>query len=467
MKRLMFVLMFAALIAVPVSAQDQETLVIGVITAPDSIGGAAGESTRHGAELAAREINDAGGIEAEDGTIYRVRVMLEEAANSREAADAITRLSVIGADVIIGFNQNSLIPSTLPENSAPILVMSSGADGTLWGASPLIFGARANDATLAEAAARFAIEEREASTLAVVVARAEYGYAAEDGVMAALDADAELVLSLDHDAQSLDFADIAAQIADQDPDALIVWNAPAAFDALLSALAAENWRGDVIYGSALNNVTPPDGIEVYGVVTWTDTDDSDDFIELYADNYSDAPSAESVIAYDAVNLIAAAVEQSGADRADLIDWLNEDADYSGVQGDYLPRTGQGELIRAVYVVEIDGGAMIEAAQYQLDDDGSDSGTDDGDSGTGGDVTVQNGTSGLNLRAAPNSEAAVLLVIPAEAEFTAFARNDDTPDQDWIAVTYDGQDGWVIGDALYVIDGSLEELDQSARTFALN
>lgn len=469
MKRMWIVLAVLLGLAAPAFAQ-QETLIIGVLAAPEADGGTNAGDALRGAELAARAINEAGGTTADDGTVYRLRVISEEAAMAADAAKAVERLAANGAAVIIGFPNNAMIPAALPETSPPLLLLSSGADGGLWGSAPMVFGARGHDATLAEAAAQFAIDELSAESLATVVARAEYGYAAENGARDAIAAQgAELAVTLDHDPQASDFTNVAAQIAEQDPDALIVWNSPAALRALLAALEAENWRGEVLYGypeGALDVATPA-GIDLYGVAPWAASDDSEDFIDLYTDEYNQAPTAHSAIAYDAVYLAAAALAAVGGQPADIRAWLADDAAYTGVQGEYGPRNGQGELIRAAAIVEIAAGRMNETARYSLGPSEADDATTEDDttaSADDGEAVVRNGATALNLRAQPNATAAVLLTIPAESEFVAFARNDATPDQPWIAVTVDGRSGWVIESALFVESGSLADLPSSAQAF---
>lgn len=473
MKHVLILLAVVLIVALPVWAQEQETLVIGVVMPPQTVYEGY-DALLHGAELAVRLLNEAGGVEDESGTTYRFRVLTEEAANIDASTKAAEQLMVDGAHVVIGFPMNGIIPSILPEDGAPLLVMSSGADGALWGVSPAVMGVRASDATLADAAIRFALDELDAETLVTVVARADYGYAAENGARDALtDEEADLILALHHDPQSLDFSSIAVQIADEDPDTVIVWNSTPALQNLLTALEAENWRGNIVYGYADDalEVRVPSDINLYAVTPWAINDNDDDFVDLYTDEYGESPSLDSALAYDAVNLIAAAVESTGGERDDLITWLTDDADYVGVQGTYTPRNEQGELIRAAMVVEFTAEGVQEIVRYNLnenertvfDDDTNDS----SDSGNDEDVRVRNGSSVLNLRAQPNTESAVLLVIPADSEFTAFARNDATDNQTWIAVEYEGQQGWVIEGALIVDEGTLNNLPTSSQTFTLD
>jgi uncharacterized protein YraI len=60
----------------------------------------------------------------------------------------------------------------------------------------------------------------------------------------------------------------------------------------------------------------------------------------------------------------------------------------------------------------------------------------------------------NLRAEPRLNAAVLAVVPYEAELRAEAR---TADSAWVQVTYEDQTGWLIASLLTIVDGSIVAL----------
>lgn len=59
---------------------------------------------------------------------------------------------------------------------------------------------------------------------------------------------------------------------------------------------------------------------------------------------------------------------------------------------------------------------------------------------------------LNLRAAPTSDAEVLVVIPFNTTITLFARSEDSA---WWLASYDGQAGWVRGEYMRLSDSCAE------------
>ncbi|GAB4509282.1 MAG: hypothetical protein OHK0046_03990 [Anaerolineae bacterium] len=478
-KRLTIILLLLLMLSsLPAAAQDDiQTLTIGMIVQPERLGDQSFSAAQQGAELAIEEINDAGGIEGQDDTQYRLRLIVREAANAAEVSTILTEFEASGVTLVLGPDLNGLVPVNRTDH-LPLLVSASGSE---FGTSPLIYQMRANDATLAEAAAYFAVDELDADQIAVVTARAGYGYAVEDTIHTFLaDADpVEVVLSMSHDADSTALDDIAARIAVENPDTLIVWNTAPSALALLASLEAQGWQGDVVYGNPstafLENVPTLESITLYGVLPWSSVIDqrqSRDFVELYQDEYGQMPLVVSAIYYDTVYLIQEGIEQHSGDRADLADWLEEEVQYEGVQGNYGERHTTGEMIRSAVVLELDGSRADEAARYDLGEVDSDTSdvvdtSTDTDDDADEEVRVRTENSNLNLRAAPNAEASVLGVIPPNSELTAFARNTSDPEQTWIAVTYEGQDGWVVESALFTIEGSLDTLPESSRTFALS
>jgi uncharacterized protein YraI len=59
---------------------------------------------------------------------------------------------------------------------------------------------------------------------------------------------------------------------------------------------------------------------------------------------------------------------------------------------------------------------------------------------------------LNLRAEPNFESAVLLVIPFDSTITLFGRSADST---WWLTEYENQAGWVSGEFIRLSDSCAE------------
>ena len=78
---------------------------------------------------------------------------------------------------------------------------------------------------------------------------------------------------------------------------------------------------------------------------------------------------------------------------------------------------------------------------------------------GGVTVVANAN--LNLRAAPNSDSEVLGRVPYQTQLEATAISSD---RNWVAVTYNGQGGWLSLAYTGVVSGSLGALNVSDQTF---
>ena len=88
----LFFLLFSALVAFPISAFCADEVNIGVIMPLTGRVAAIGIDTVHGAEIAAKEINDAGGLEVA-GKKYKVMIRAyDDEANAAKAIAGLQRL---------------------------------------------------------------------------------------------------------------------------------------------------------------------------------------------------------------------------------------------------------------------------------------------------------------------------------------------------------------------------------------
>jgi branched-chain amino acid transport system substrate-binding protein len=455
-------------------AQDNTSIRLGLLIAPQEwIGTPAYDAIQHGAELAAEAINNDGGIIADNGNTYRVRLLTREAGDAEAVTNALTAFATEGVTAVIGPAYNAHIPAAVTIEY-PLLTTASGADGSFAQSSSYLFQLRANDASLAQIAARYAIDELASEELGVVVARADYGYAAQDAIYQAVAGDetVAITVNLDRDLEDTAAARLADEIATEAPDTLIVWDTPSASAALLSALAEAGWQGAVLLGYADADIAAVDGIDVYSLTHWLpDADDnaSEDFVQDYQERYGTLPTPVSALYYDAVMLLSAGVADVGTAGADLQRWLAQDAEVAGLQGTYRASSESGELLQEALVMRWDGAGWQEETRLTLGESSSDTRTtntvDEDEPASADAVAVTSGENTLNLRAAPNANGSIVGVIPAATALTAFARNTDDNQQTWLAITYNGQEGWIIRDGVTVNNGNPDELPESSETFS--
>jgi ABC-type branched-subunit amino acid transport system substrate-binding protein len=335
-----------------------------------------GRSVEQAAELAVREINDAGGLIGPQNTRYSLRLRTYEASTPAEAVAAFGQAVQDGANAVLGGDLNGwVLPAPFAADAAgiPYLVSATGLTSPTLATARALLQTRANDLTQARAAVTYAVNTLELTQFATVAARADYGLnaarALKDAVRSA--DDGETVLSLEHTPDQTDLSALAAQIAAQNIEAVFAWTTPAGVQSLLDGLAGQQWQGVVFYGYLNDDLaaalTVPDGISLYGVTPWsTAAGDwaSKTFSAAYTDLYAEQPSDLAASYYDSVHLLRRAVEAVGPQPALVARWLRETAVYTGVQGVYRPADyGTGELTQSVRVVRAEGGLLIDADRY--------------------------------------------------------------------------------------------------------
>lgn len=352
------------------------SLTVAVIGTFDSLSEHTGDSALKAAQMAAREINERGGIVGPNSTRYTINVVGYPANSSAEAEKAIKDAKAAGAAVILGPDFNGhLLPAlnTAAQSTIAQLTSATTTDATENDVDDYVFQLRTHDAELATAAVRYLVDERELTRFATLAVRTDYGIGTADAIKSAIDAsdDGRVVLSLEHDVDHSDYAALAAQIAGANVQAVFAWTTQPAFESLLAELGKLNWTGTLVYGYAtsdlLNSLEVPPSIDLIASVNWWPSAGdwaSADFATRYASRYGTLPTAHSVVYYDALYLLSEGVAVNGADAARLRTWLTDVETFRGVQGVYRPASyGSGELSRSVVLLIVTSSEVRELARY--------------------------------------------------------------------------------------------------------
>ncbi|MEL6408161.1 MAG: ABC transporter substrate-binding protein [Chloroflexota bacterium] len=373
-KRTLLALLLTFAMSIAVAAQEVTTVTIGVLLTDDALNPAEADTMRDAVDLAIDEVNDDGGIEADNGDIYRLRVQYESVGNPAEVNEAIANLQADDAVAILGLHSNALLPADLTLD-IPLLLTASGIDGAYTDLSDNLFQLRANDATLGRMAVEFAVSELDAEDIGLVAIDSLYANATAEAVMEAIndldDDTVELTVNETHTSNADAMNDIVATITEENPDAIIIADTLSNTQALLDELAENEWNGDVIYAYGDDNLLTlnEDNLDVYALRLWSDILDdtaSEDFVDLYETTYDARPSQTSALYYDGINLLIAGLADVGNSADDLQTWLTNTADYTGVQGIYENANEFGELIRMGLVVQLNDGELTEEQRYTID-----------------------------------------------------------------------------------------------------
>ncbi|MDX2160476.1 MAG: ABC transporter substrate-binding protein [bacterium] len=310
------------------------------------------------AVLAAEEINEDDGVIASDGTNYGFEIVFYQADTQSEVLEAYDEALSDDAVAILGPDDPTLAQAISDAGTpdVPVLLGNASADD---GTS--IYLLSASTESLAEAGADYLANIRAFDQIALLTVDTDAGTAAREAVMGIL-ADDAVVSDITFDADRSEFESEADTIREAEADALFVWARDDQMEALLQALDDTRWNGVIVFGGGdgafLEDI---DSSQVFTLKAWSTSaydSDSQAFVEAYTQRWQAEPDAASAAYYDAVYLLASAVDANGATVSSITSGLNRSTEIDGVQGDYV--SGQTDGVR---LMNWQDGVYLEAAQY--------------------------------------------------------------------------------------------------------
>lgn len=363
------------------TATAARTVSIAFLAPQTGLDGEIGRRALRGAQLAVNEINSQGGIAAPNG----VRVTLDlRSFNTRSAEEfGVTARSILTTAPPVAILGPTLTGMALPNLSlapnARVPQFVTGTAALLSNSDPtrFVFQLRPADATWATALASYLVNIRGYTRLAVAAATTVYG---QDSVAAFTSVvtrfrdltDAQIVANTSHPVTATDFTTEARILVAADPQVIAIWSAPNAAAALIKALRAEGFRGEIAYGALENpdfqSAIGEGGTDgLLGVTSWfagAQDAASAEFVRNYRATYGELPDSHAVAYYDAVYMIANAIKNSGPSAVQP--FIAQLPRFAGVQGEYRPAIyNNGQLSATVFIVRADAkGNLSELARYE-------------------------------------------------------------------------------------------------------
>ncbi len=429
-----------------VQGQEQAALLIGVMDEETS-------AAAHGAQLAANQINDAGGLLGADGVNYRIEIVIEPTDQGTRFEEAVAVLGARGVAAVIGPENAGEVRNNLALlQSLNVPVFTSATDDTLLAEDTgnFLVRTRAADVVQAQALASHIIHEFGFTQIIVVQLDAASETAALPFRTAAEAFGVPTGSAMLTDPAQL--AQLTEQLVQANSDVLVVFGSPSQAGVLFRDLRFAGWEGLYAYNELDNPnfraFVPPDLLEgIIGAATWTITRTdaaSVNFLYAYIRSFGELPNAVAAAAFDAVQLIAQAAAQPGSIREEV---LVIDA-YEGVQGSYMPASlSDGDLTTSVTIVRLGiYGAPEVLARYVSgvllppDETLTVSGTPIPE---GVYITITGEVQ--NVRRGPSLSFDVLGQLRRGDVATVIGTD---PDEAWVIIDFQGEQGWL---AAYLLD----------------
>ncbi len=354
-----FVLSFGFLTAL---TPAQFVVRIGVIDQAD------GPSAR-GAILAAKHINERGGLLGANRTAFELKIVVTPPSNPDIAVANMRQADVIAVLGPGNASQMHALMQPLSSLDIPALTSAPSDSLLLQNAGQNIFRSAAADDVRARALARYLVSNLDLRTVTTI----QLDAASTASLIGFATALAELGVgasNLFHGDTQTDFAPIVGQILAEQPDAVSIYGPPLLAAQVYGELRASGYAGLVTYDQA----TDPGFVSFVssdllpGIVSATNWSFSSadelsrQFVLDYVAAFGAVPDGESAASYDAVGLLAAAFQRPGslADNLRLID------EFAGVQGLLTPAslaTGETSSNTAITRLNAFGVANVVARAH--------------------------------------------------------------------------------------------------------
>lgn len=375
---LAILLVSLAFTAFPVSAADPIKIgFVGVMTGPNAQNG---EWSSRGAILAVEQINAAGGVQVpgESGKRLLELVIEDDGGAPQSGISAIQKqLYQNNVFAIIGPDYSSItLPSLfLAEEAGVVQITSSLAPEITAQGNEWIFRSRPSDALNAEATVRYFIEDLGLEKIALAFTNIEYGISGINAAEKVLleKYGMEPVVRVSHAPGDTDLTPSATRIVQSGAEGVIVWGLQTEAAHLVRSLRRLGWDGKFIYSSAddifVGLLSPDIATGVLGVLSWVPSDprtSSQEFLNAYQRRFNfQRPDTHSAAYYDAVYLLAHAIENVGLDRTKVRDFLRNLTGWEGIQGTFrYGDFGNGDPGTFLTVFEYENYQPVVKARYE-------------------------------------------------------------------------------------------------------
>jgi ABC-type branched-subunit amino acid transport system substrate-binding protein len=273
----------------------------------------------NGATMAIKEINGAGGIGGKPIESFRIPASpLDPQRLGAQFLEAVDK----SPTAMVGFPSSlvAAISRNVTQSEIPIIGVSTPAPDVLAGnkgGSDWLFAMVPPQGPQGESAVRFAKEELGASKLSIIHGNEAAGTAAADAI-AAKAKDVGLTIS-SNTASAPTVTDLTSDvIAAKDADVIAGFLFPNPLTTLMKQLVDNGSKAKVIANSSTPLIVPAlseaQRANLYGALPCSPASDQTDAAKVFASAYKEAygsnPSFSAVVAYDAVHLIAKAIEHA-------------------------------------------------------------------------------------------------------------------------------------------------------------
>ncbi len=368
------------------SAYAQDELKIGAVVTISGAGAAWGQAILNGAELAAKDVNDAGGLKVGDKT-YKVTVIpYDDKYQAGEAVTAVNRLAFQDdAKFVVGpvGSAPALAIQPITERGQMLMMTMAFSEKALNPSAPLTFRANVTTVEFAQPQIDWFVKKYGIKKVGSLFPNDETGQqVAKDVEKAYSKAGVELAGKEFYERERVDFIPLLTRIIGENVDAIeLNINAPASGGLIVKQLRELGYKGHIIRtgGPATQdiiNVAGPEATESMLVHTLVDPSlpETKAYMDKYAANYQNAMNGFNPAFYDATGMLLQAIARAGTvdDTTKIAEELAATKDYPGATGK-LSIGGEAtyginrQVEAPFYVAEVVNGAEVIRSRCNVTD----------------------------------------------------------------------------------------------------
>jgi branched-chain amino acid transport system substrate-binding protein len=339
---------------------------------------AVGASSKNAAELAVRQVNDAGGLTI-GGQAYRIELAIEDnASNADQSAAAARKLAEDSSIVaIVGPNASlGAIPAAEVAESARMVLITPWStnpkttlDARTGAPKQYVFRACFTDSFEGRVLARFAVDALHAQKAAILYDRSSEAPTSQADLFNTFftELGGTIVASETYATGDKDFSSQLTKIGQSAPDLIFL---PAYYNDVpvvvqqaqklgLKApfLGSDAWSspdlvklsGDAVEGFHFCNHYASDAA----------TPETIRFVQAYSTHYGSTPDDVAALTYDAMGLLFEALKGAGRiDRQATRDALAMIPTYTGVTGTMRFPEGSGDPVKSAVILQVRDGKFV-------------------------------------------------------------------------------------------------------------
>ncbi|HCE86912.1 MAG TPA: hypothetical protein DEP08_03945 [Candidatus Jacksonbacteria bacterium] len=345
-------------------AKEEGTIKIGFIGPQTGDISSLGEIAKITAELAVKEINDAGGVKGRN-----IELIAEDSqctpTGGTNAVNKLVNIDKVTA-IVGGLCSSETAPAApiAQEAGVPMISYCASAPG-ITKVGDYIFRVYPSDTFQSVFAAEYAYNTLQKKNVAILYVKNDWGQGLHDGFTARFK---ELGGTIVYDESfAQDARDLRTQITkvkEANPDLLVFYSHPDAGVPGLKQMKELGLTSPILGGDAFDDPKiPTEGAEAAEGVMYSVTKLL--IPEDFKSKFQAATGKEIKIcgphAYDAVKVLAKVMEEAGSDKTAIRDELAKVKDYQGVSGVITFNT-DGDITNNEYEVKVIKGGKVETAQ---------------------------------------------------------------------------------------------------------